>query len=76
MVRDLDNPRAVAMFRKEYRLHLRLSMRCEGVCRMFGICENHPLFKTCFVMKRYKCSLLDEIRAVPGGGGIAMGART
>ena len=72
MVRDLDNPRAVALFRKEYRLHLRLSMRCEGVCRMFGICENHPLFKTCFVMKRYKCSLLDEIRAVPGGGGITM----
>ena len=72
MVRDLDNPRAVALFRKEYRLHLRLSMRCEGVCRMFGICENHPLFKTCFVMKRYKCSLLDEIKAVPGGGGITM----
>ena len=72
MMRDLANPRAVAMFRKEYRLHLRLSMRCEGVCRMFGICENHALFKTCFVMKRYKCSLLDEIRAVPGGGGITM----
>jgi len=72
MMRDLANPRAVAMFRKEYRLHLRLSMRCEGVCRMFGICENHGLFKTCFVMKRYKCSLLDEIRAVPGGGGITM----
>ena len=72
MVRDLDNPRAMAMFRKEYRLHLRLSMRCAGICRMFGICENHALFKTCFVMKRYKCSLLDEIRAVPGGGGIAM----
>ena len=72
MVRDLANPRAMAMFRKEYRLHLRLSMRCAGICRMFGICENHALFKTCFVMKRYKCSLLDEIRAVPGGGGIAM----
>ena len=72
MIRDLANPRAMAMFRKEYRLHLRLSMRCEGVCRMFGICENHGLFKTCFVMKRYKCSLLDEIKAVPGGGGITM----
>ena len=72
MIRDLANPRAVAMFRKEYRLHLRLSMRCDGVCRMFGICENHSLFKTCFVMKRYKCSLLDEIKAVPGGGGITM----
>ena len=72
MVRDLDNPRAVSMFRKEYRLHLRLSMRCEGVCRMFGICENHALFKTCFVMKRYKCSLLDEIKTAPGSSGITM----
>ena len=72
-VLDLTDPRAAAQFRVEYALHLRLSLRLDGVCRIYGMCEGHPTFETCFVMRRYKCSLLDEIRTVPGGGGIAMG---
>lgn len=34
------------------------------------MCEGHPSFDTCFVMRRYKCSLLDEIKRVGDGGGI------
>ena len=69
-VQDLRDPRAAAQFRVEYALQLRLSLRLDGVCRIYGMCEGHPSFDTCFVMRRYKCSLLDEIKRVGGGGGI------
>jgi len=67
-VLDLTDPRAAAQFRVEYALHLRLSLRLDGVCRIYGMCEGHPIFDTCFVMRRYKCSLLDEIKSAGGGG--------
>ena len=44
------------------------SLRLDGVCRIYGMCEGHPVFDTCFVMRRYKCSLLDEIKSAGGGG--------
>jgi hypothetical protein len=50
-------------YRVEFETHLRLSMTMEGVCRMHGLCEEHPIFGTCFVMKLYKRSLADEIEA-------------
>ena len=73
---DLADPLALAQFRKEYSLHMQISLReGTGVCRIFGICEGHPLFHTCFVMQRYERSLLDEIQRAgspPGRGGIAV----
>jgi len=62
-VNDLANPDAAAQFREEYALHLRLAASMDGICRILGMCEGHPTFKTCFVMRRYKMSLLDEINA-------------
>ena len=50
-------------YRVEFETHLRLSMTMEGVCRMHGLCEEHPIFGTCFVMKLYERSLDDEIAA-------------
>jgi len=50
-------------YRIEFETHLRLSMTMEGVCRMHGLCEEHPIFGTCFVMKLYERSLDDEIDA-------------
>ena len=36
---DLADPRAAAQFRKEYALHLQISIRGDaGVCRIFGMC--------------------------------------
>ena len=66
-VTDLANPAAAEQFRREYALHLKLSQRMDGVCRIFGMCEGHPLFHTCFVMRRYAMSLLDKIKQTPGG---------
>jgi hypothetical protein len=67
-VGDLTDSRAAAQFRVEYKLHLRLALRLDGVCRIYGMCEGHPVFHTCFVMRRYKCSLLDEIKSAGEAG--------
>jgi E3 ubiquitin-protein ligase KEG len=50
-------------YRLEFDRHIKLSMTMDGVCRMHGLCEEHPVFGTCFVMKLYERSLADEIEA-------------
>ena len=67
------------MFDEEFAMHFQLSQRIPGVCKLFGMCKNHPTFGTCFVMKLYVGSLDDEIargaltphRAVDVGAAIA-----
>ena len=56
---------SLAQFREELDLHFALSLRVAGVCQLFGLCVDHRVFGTCFVMKLYICSLDDEIERGP-----------
>ena len=56
---------SLAQFREELDLHFALSLRVAGVCQLFGLCVDHRVFGTCFVMKLYVCSLDDEIERGP-----------
>ena len=53
---------SLVQFSDELNLHFTLSLRVEGVCKLFGLCVDHRVFGTCFVMKLYVCSLDDEIK--------------